>query len=215
MVIYCPNCGKENDEDTIFCSSCGSRINVPVGVIQTNEKTDFSLIVGAIGVFTTLISMIMSIVYYFIDSKTALKNYNTVQNEINLGQFDIAGTSYMVQSGRQYLSSNLHNLYIRMAHDIDILLYSGLGLVVSLACAVLGVYFTYKKNIYGSICFGVGGFINLIIGIYLITFMDMVNDDPAFFIRDMHLTGAVALISGIILIITAVLVYINLNKQHI
>ena len=163
MVIYCPNCGKENDDDTIFCSSCGSKINVPVNnIVQTNTQTkDFSLIVGAIGVFTTLISIIMSIVYYFIDSKTALENYNAVQNEINLGQYDIAGTSYMVQYGRQYLSSNLHSLYIRMAHDIDILLYSGLGLVVSLACAVLGVYFTYKKNIYGSICFGVGGFLNL------------------------------------------------------
>lgn len=27
MAKYCPNCGKENDEKSLFCSSCGNKMN--------------------------------------------------------------------------------------------------------------------------------------------------------------------------------------------
>ncbi|WHQ54017.1 zinc-ribbon domain-containing protein [Lactiplantibacillus plantarum] len=40
--MYCPNCGKKNDIDALFCENCGARLIIPASSAQPTPASAVS-----------------------------------------------------------------------------------------------------------------------------------------------------------------------------
>lgn len=204
--VKCLECGATIDDGDNHCNQCGTK----VGEFKKKMKSNKS--VFAIGIFSIIVS-IMS----FIFAITAFNFYAE-----KLGSVRDTLAQYSSYGGFYQLASLSSNFIIEEAQNIiNLFLFSGIGIFISIILAVVALYWLHKKNKLSSIhiLIGIGGIIDMFIGCYMIYFSEYRLH--RFFaalnvhystINDFSTLGVMALISGLLLGLTSVVYWIKMRK---
>ncbi len=67
--MFCPKCGKSIDDDSIYCSHCGSAVGRPQAPAsmerrETNVYAILGLVFSLIGVMVPIVTIVLSILGY-------------------------------------------------------------------------------------------------------------------------------------------------------
>lgn len=85
MSKYCPNCGEELNDESLFCRKCGTKLssqNILTENLQTNSVNNIKPKLKSIRIFISIIIIAVAIIIILI----ALKNGNTTQEPtFNIG----------------------------------------------------------------------------------------------------------------------------------
>lgn len=149
-MMYCPKCGKENEDNATYCQNCGTQI-------KTINKTGISkyihlkpIIIGAVAFFVLLV---LALVGIYISGSTNVPNsiFGTWSGLITLYVFLMIITGIITGffSGKEYFSGIINSMIIAFFYSI-----------------IVGIVSHTLDSFFGAlILFGVLGIIGGLVGV--------------------------------------------------
>lgn len=140
-MVYCPKCGKENEDNALFCQNCGTRIKPKENKKNISKLINYkAILIGALAFFVFLVLIAVII----LASGTINMSGFPVLAIIVLGfAMIITGIITSFISGKEYSSGIINTIIISILYSILIGLVSGLyaligGLMVLIGFGVIG-----------------------------------------------------------------------------
>jgi len=140
-MVYCSKCGKENEDNALFCQNCGTRIKPKENKKDISKLINYkAILIGAL-VFFVLLVLIAVII---LASGTINMSGFPVLAIILLGfAMIITGIITSFISGKEYSSGIINTIIISILYSILFGLVSGLyalfgGLVLFIVFGVIG-----------------------------------------------------------------------------